>query len=101
METWHTCRHILCIRADNMGDLIMTGPALRALKNSFHCRITVLTSAMGNVIAPFVEEIDETIVCDLPWVKTKSEQSPADLMNTIELLQRKQFDAAVIFTVYS
>jgi len=101
MNNWKNCRHILCIRADNMGDLIMTGPAIRALKNSFHCRITVLTSSMGSVISPFIEEIDETIACDLPWVKTNGVCRPDDLLQLAAALRNRQFDAAVIFTVYS
>src|SRR5438094_578479 len=101
METWKKCRNILCIRADNMGDLIMTGPALRALKNSFQCRITVLTSKMGGIIAPFLEEIDDTIVCDLPWIKTGSVSSPGDLPAVAALLRERRFDAAVVFSVYS
>ena len=48
----------------------MSSPAIRALKETFNSRITLLTSKMGNLIAPFIDVIDETIVADLPWIKT-------------------------------
>jgi ADP-heptose:LPS heptosyltransferase len=99
--SWFDCKKILCIRADNMGDLIMTTPALRALKETFGCSITVLTSTMGKLITPFIPEIDDVIVCDLPWIKTKENGDPNILMDLIENIRQKNFDAAIIFTVYS
>ncbi len=101
MAEWKNCKNILCIRADNMGDLLMSSPAIRALKETFNCKITLLASAMGSMIAPFIDEIDETIVADLPWVKTKQPADENALSALIERIRSYQFDAAVIFTVYS
>jgi ADP-heptose:LPS heptosyltransferase len=94
-------KNILCIRADNMGDIVMSGPALRALKATFHCRLTLLTSQMGSLVTPFIPEIDATIITDLPWVKTNSQPPAAACQDLIDILRRQQFDLAVIFTVYS
>ncbi|HSV10449.1 MAG TPA: glycosyltransferase family 9 protein [Hanamia sp.] len=101
MTDWTNCKNILVVRADNMGDLLMSSPAIRALKETFECRITLLTSAMGNLIAPFISEIDETIVADLPWIKTKRPVDQVNIFSLIEKLEKYKFDAAVIFTVYS
>ncbi|MGN6602667.1 MAG: glycosyltransferase family 9 protein [Ginsengibacter sp.] len=101
MTDWNKCKNILCIRADNMGDLLMSSPAILALKETFNCRITLLTSAMGNCIAPFLKEIDDIIVADLPWVKTKKPVDQIEINGLIEQLRKKNFDGAVIFTVYS
>lgn len=84
-----------------MGDLIMTGPALRALKETFSAKITVLTSSMAAGIAAFMPEIDKVIVCDLPWVKNQLIADPSQFYHTVEQLKAARFDAAVIFTVYS
>jgi lipopolysaccharide heptosyltransferase II len=84
-----------------MGDVIMSGPAIRALKNSFHARITLLTSRMGSIIAPHLPEIDEVITADLPWVQTDSQPSASDLIVLAEKLRSLKYDLAVIFTVYS
>jgi len=99
--SWSDCKKILCIRADNMGDLIMTTPALRALKETFDCSLTILTSKMGSVIAPFIKEIDEVIVQDLPWIKTNNSSNADALFSLIEKIKKQNFDAAIIFTVYS
>lgn len=101
MTDWKNCKNILVIRADNMGDLLMSTPALRALKETFDCRITLLTSAMGNMIAPFIDVIDETIVANLPWVKTKDPVDEKSFSSLVENLRKTEFDGAVIFTVYS
>lgn len=99
MSNWKNCRNILCIRPDNMGDLLMSGPAIRALRSSFDARITVLTSTMAAGIARLMPEIDEVIVFDLPWVKTASGSN--EIEQLITNLRERHFDAAVIFTVFS
>jgi lipopolysaccharide heptosyltransferase II len=88
------------MRPDNMGDLIMSGPAIRALKETFSARITVLTSSMAARIAKMMPGIDHVMVFDLPWVKTK-DRSFQQIPEIVERIKEKQFDAAIIFTVYS
>lgn len=84
-----------------MGDVIMTTPALRALKETFDCRITLLTSKMGSLITPFIKEIDETIIADLPWIKSKKTFDHIGCFELTEKIRTCKFDAAIIFTVYS
>jgi ADP-heptose:LPS heptosyltransferase len=98
---WQGCKNILCIRPDNMGDLIMSGPAVRALKETFGAQITVLTSSMAKGIVKHIPEIDDAIIFDLPWVKTADTPDPESFDNIVGLIKQRQFDAAVIFTVYS
>jgi len=101
MNGWETCKNILCIRADNMGDVIMTTPALRALKETFGAKITLLTSKAGSLITPCIKEVDHTVVYDLPWVASKTSGTGNELIHLCEHLQAFHFDAVVIFTVYS
>jgi lipopolysaccharide heptosyltransferase II len=98
---WHNCKNILCIRPDNMGDLIMTAPAIRALKETFGGKITILTSSMAQVIIKHIPEIDDAIIYDLPWVKSEKTPDPENFNDVISTIKEKKFDAAVIFTVYS
>lgn len=84
-----------------MGDLVMSTPALKALKQTFLCHITVLTSTMAQHIAGFIPVIDETIICDLPWVKANAATTGAGLIELANKLRSYEFDAAIIFTVYS
>lgn len=99
--SWQGCKNILCIRPDNMGDLIMTGPAICALKESFGAKITVLTSSMSAGVIKHMPEIDEAIIFDLPWVKTAEAPDSSVFSQVVEQIKERNFDAAVVFTVYS
>src|SRR5687768_7805729 len=76
---WKNRTNLLCIRLDNMGDVIMSQPAMRALKGSVPGRkITLLTSSAGAAISPFIPEVDEIIAFDVPWVKETGEKEPGE-----------------------
>ncbi len=98
---WHNCKNFLVIRPDNMGDVIMMTPALRALKQTFSCKITLLTSKMGNAITPFISYIDDTLIYDVPWIKTTNVKRPEACIELVDILKDLHFDAAIISTVYS
>ncbi len=98
-DRWHGVRRVLCVRLDSIGDVLMTTPAIRALRETLGCHITLLTSAAGAAVAPLVPEIDETLVFAAPWMKaTGGSTHDAEM---IARLAAGAFDAAVIFTVYS
>src|SRR5215217_518921 len=101
MQNWSSVKNILVIRPDNMGDLVMSGPAIRSLKQGLGAKITVLTSSMAAGVAAFMPGIDETITYDMPWVKTHASPEAESLSGLIDEIKAMQFDAAVIFTVYS
>lgn len=101
MENWSGCKNVLVIRPDNMGDLLMSGPAIRALKESFGCKITLLTSSMAAGITPFLPCVDEAIIFNAPWVKCDKAAKREAFYKTVEELRSKNFDAAVLFTVFS
>jgi ADP-heptose:LPS heptosyltransferase len=101
MKEWTGCKNILCIRPDNMGDLIMSAPAMRALKETFGCTITLLTSSMAAGIVPFLPEIDDIIPWNAPWIKATGIGEVESFYTVINEVKNRRFDAAVIFTVYS
>jgi lipopolysaccharide heptosyltransferase II len=95
-------RNVLAVRLDSIGDVLMTTPAVRALRSSPRRRVTMLTSTAGGEVARLVPEIDRVIVYDAPWMKASPERVDASLdLATIERLRAERFDAAAIFTVYS
>ena len=94
------CKNMLIIRPDNMGDLLMSSPAIRAIKKSFNCKITVLCSTKAAEVATMIEEIDEQIAFDLPWLKFDS-TTTENVNGLIETLKEKCFDGCVLFNVYS
>ncbi|MGG7665278.1 glycosyltransferase family 9 protein [Dyadobacter sp. BHUBP1] len=93
-------RHILCIRADNMGDVIMSSPAMRALKETFGSQVTLLTSRAGALVVPYLDCVDGLITADLPWAG-HAVATDYDLPALANEIASMHFDAAVIFTVYS
>src|SRR5437868_2266689 len=102
-ENWKDARNLLCIRLDTIGDVLMTTPALRALKEAAPDRsLTLLTSESGARVAELVPEIDRIIVYAAPWLKgtARREDSEPDFA-LIETLREEHFDGAVIFTVFS
>lgn len=84
-----------------MGDVIMTTPALRALKESLGAHLTLLTSPMGRPIVPFIPVIDDVVTAAVPWVGGGRMADAAGLQALIRELGAGCFDAAVVFTVYS
>jgi lipopolysaccharide heptosyltransferase II len=101
-QSWEQARHILCIRLDAMGDVLMCTPAMRALRQGRRERsLTLLSSDSGVALAPFIPELDAAISYGAPWVKAGHGQAQAAHVAMIERLRKQQFDAAVIFTSYS
>ena len=102
-DPWQDARELLCIRLDAAGDLIMTTPALRALKQALPARsVTLLTSPAGAEAAALVPEVDRVVAYEPPWMKaTGARSDPGADLALAERLRSERFDAAVIFTVYS
>lgn len=51
-DAWRNAQELLCVRLDSIGDVLMTTPAIRALKESNPARrITLLTSSAGAEVA--------------------------------------------------
>ncbi len=101
--TWQTARRILCVRLDTLGDVLMTTPAIRALRQSLsQSHITLWTSPAGAEAARLVPEIDAVRVYEPPWMKATPLRDDATYeFSELEWLRSQRFDAAVIFTVYS
>ncbi len=73
--SWQTAERILCVRLDNLGDVLMTTPALCAVKRSARRRhVTLLTSPAGSSLAGMSPDIDRIISYAPPWMKP----SPGD-----------------------
>jgi lipopolysaccharide heptosyltransferase II len=103
MSPWNQAQNLLCIRLDTIGDVLMTTPAIRALKESQPGRrVTLLTSSAGATIAPLIPELDHYLVYDSPWLKATAPRSDSrPEYEMADFLRQQGFDGAVIFTVYS
>ena len=110
---WRGVRRLLAVRLDNLGDLLMTSPALAAIKHGLpRVHLTLLASPAGAAAARHLPMVDEASAFAAPWVTSKSGaggvagRPPSDgpalgqaESRLIDRLSEAQFDAAVIFTV--
>jgi lipopolysaccharide heptosyltransferase II len=101
--SWRGAGNVLAIRLDSLGDVLMTSPALRALKAGRQGRrLTLLTSPAGAVAGRAIADVDEVLVYEAPWIKaTPLRADAAHDRETIDALRARRFDGAVVFTVYS
>jgi lipopolysaccharide heptosyltransferase II len=102
-RTWRDAASVLAVRLDGMGDLLMTTPALRALKEALPSRrLSLLTSPQGAAIGRELPFVDDVIVFDAPWVKSGATQPSANAATAlIRRLRERAYDAGIVFTVYS
>ncbi len=111
---WRSARRVLLIRLDNLGDVLMTTPALAAVRESLpHAHLTLLAAPAMVGLRPHLPMVDEVIGLHAPWMKagaaaldaaTGSGAGPGQ--HERELLRHllgdgstPRFDAAIIFTV--
>lgn len=103
-DLWQTVQRILAIRLDNVGDAVMLGPALRALRQNLpQAAITLMASSAGTQVAPMLPWIDDVITLSATW-QDASWQIPLDPQRELQLVERlrlSQFEAAIIFTSFS
>lgn len=100
---------ILVVRPDNVGDVIMTVPALRALRAAAPgARIDLLASPAGAAAAPLIDEIDDVVVASVSWQQlpgggtdatAPGDGDPDDAL--VAELAARGYDAAVVLTSFS
>lgn len=102
-ERWHSARRILAIRLDNLGDVLVTTPAIHAIKTSLpFIDLSLLTSPVGAQVARLNPDIDEVIVYEAPWMDPwqRLPQNSKREQRMIAMIKERQFDGAIIFTSY-
>ena len=100
---WLAARNLLVVRMDNAGDIVMLGPALRAIKaTNPEARLTLLASPAGSKAAVLLPWIDEVITWRAVWQDLGHLPfDPPRERELIDLLAERAFDAALIFTSFS
>lgn len=91
------------MRLDNIGDVIMTSPALRAIKENVpQARVTLMASPGGVQAASLLPWVDDVLPERVLWQDMgKLDFNPAREWELISKLRDRHFDAAVIFTSFS
>jgi ADP-heptose:LPS heptosyltransferase len=89
--------HVLAVRLDNDGDVLLAGPAIRALAHGAD-RVTLLCGPRGRRAAALLPGADELLMWRAPWIDPEPE--PVDRADVDALVARVaalRADAAVIF----
>jgi ADP-heptose:LPS heptosyltransferase len=104
MNPWLEARNLLAIRLDNMGDMVMLGPALRAIKDtSPAARVTVLASPAGARATTLLPWLDDVMTWEPVWQDTNGRlpQDPLRERRLIDQIAERSFDGALVFTSFS
>ena len=90
----------LAVRLDSDGDVLLTGPALRALAAG-STRLDLLVAPAGEAAAHLLPGVDEVIVFDSPWSGDDAPAaSPVVLDGIVRRLEARAYDEAVVFTSF-
>src|SRR5213080_5276131 len=102
-ERWAQVKRVLAIRLDNLGDVLVTTPALHAIKTSLPAAtLTLLTSPVGAQVARLNPDLDDVIVYQAPWMDPwyKLPQDSQREQQMIATIRERRFDGAIIFTSF-
>ena len=99
---WAEARRLLVMRLDNIGDVVMTAPVLRTLKENLpEASITLMTSPGGKEAAPLLPWVDEVLPWRVLWQDLgRLPHDPARERELIETLREGSYDAAIILTSF-
>ena len=96
-------QRILLVRLDNLGDVLLTTPAFRAVRQTLPgAHLALLAGPAGCEVGRLNPDLDETILYHAvnEDVNFRLPQDPEREMAAVETLRERDFDAAIVFTSY-
>jgi len=97
-------RRVLVVRLDNVGDVVLLTPALRALRRALpDAHVTLLASPAGAHVAPLLTAVDEVRTLRALWQDASGALpfDPARERAAVDDLAAGAYDAALIATSFS
>ena len=92
--------HVLVARSDNNGDVLLAGPAIRAVAASAR-RVTLLCGPRGEDAAPLLPGVDDVIVRRLGWIDPEPQPVRQEqILELVHVLRRLRLDQAIILTSF-
>ena len=90
---------MLAVRSDSMGDVLVTGPALRAMAAS--AEVVLLCGPRGLEAARLLPSIAEIVCAELPWIDPEPKPvEPAEMHALVGRIAGMGVSEAVIFTSF-
>ncbi len=91
--------HILLVRPDHLGDLLLTTPVFHALKQQApNAHITMMVGPWSSEVVERHPDIDRVMTCPFPGFQRSAQKALAPyilLFNTAKQLRRDQFDLSI------
>ena len=93
-------RHVLVVRLDSDGDVLVTGPAIRAVAAGAD-RVTLLCGPRGRQAASLLPGVDRLVVHRAAWIDPEPDRlDRATALALVSELAALEADEAVIFTSF-
>lgn len=92
--------HVLVARLDNDGDVLLAGPAVRAVAAGAG-RVTLLCSPRAKAAAELLPGVDEIIPFEAAWIAADPPAlDPPDVLNLVARLSSCRLDQALVLTSF-
>jgi ADP-heptose:LPS heptosyltransferase len=92
--------HVLVARQDSAGDVLLTGPAVRAVAAGAE-RVTLLCGPRGEAAAALLPGVDEVVVAHASWIDAAPEPvTRAGVDSLVDRLVDLEIDQAVVLTSF-
>ena len=92
--------HVLVVRLDSEGDVLLSGPAVRAVAAGAR-RVTYLCGPRGRAAAGLLPGVDDIVVHRAPWIDPEPEPVSAEATSgLVDDLAGRAVDVAVVLTSF-
>jgi ADP-heptose:LPS heptosyltransferase len=93
-------RHVLVARQDSMGDVLLAGPAVRAVAAEAG-RVTLLCGPRGRAAAELLPEVDEVVVAHAGWIDAEPRRITREVVDElVDRLVDLEIDQALVLTSF-
>jgi ADP-heptose:LPS heptosyltransferase len=92
--------HVLVCRLDSDGDVLLSGPAVRAVRAGAR-EVTLLCGPRGRAAADLLPGVDEIVEFRCPWIEHDPEPVSADdVLALADQLRQRAIDQAIVLTSF-
>jgi len=94
-------RHVLVVRLDSEGDVLLAGPAIRAVAAHPSVTVSLLCGPRGRQAAGLLPGVDRTVVWSCPWIDPEpAPVTPAGVEHIVNHLAHLMLDEALVLTSF-